>query len=419
MLLLENVVHLEAAADLLIDDGRVVTMTPAGHCEYSPDFPRFDGGGLTLLPALIDCHTHLREPGFEYKEDISTGLSAAAHGGFGAIMCMANTRPVNDAAAITVFMLERARKSWPHGPDLYPIAAATKELAGVSLAPLAELKEAGCVAVSNDGRPLESAEILRRVMEYAADLGMIFIDHCEDPWLAKNWRMNEGRVSGELGVKGQPWCGEAIQAARDIMIAEYLDLPAHIAHVSSAATVDIIAWGKARGVKITAETCPHYLLLDETWLEGYNTQAKVSPPLRGPEDREALRKAVREGVIDILATDHAPHAAYEKDVSLDDAPCGFSGLDLALPLTFRLVDECAISEKDLHRLWAVKPGEIFGIPVNDFSPGDPADFILYDPGKEWIAAKENFYSKSWNTPFLGQTIRGRVVHHWHRGYQLF
>ena len=419
MLLIENVVHLDAPVDLLIDGDKIVSMTPAGHCEYSGDCPRFSGGGLLLLPALIDCHTHLREPGFEYKEDIDSGLNAAAHGGFGAIMCMANTKPVNDAAAVTAFMLERARKTHPHGPDLYPVAAATKNLAGESLAPLAELKEAGCVAVSNDGRPLESSEIFRRIMEYAADLGMILIDHCEDPSLAKNWKMNEGRTSGELGVKGQPWCGEAIQAARDIMIAEYLDLPAHIAHVSSSATVDIVAWAKDRGVKITAETCPHYLLLDDSRLENYNSLAKVSPPLRTAKDREALRKAVKSGVIDILVTDHAPHAAHEKDASLDDAPFGFTGLDVALPLTFRLVEEGVLAEADIHRLWEAAPGKLFGLPTNEFNPGDPANFILYDPNLEWTAVRENFYSKSWNTPFLGETLKGRTVHHWHNGYQLF
>ena len=209
-------------------------------------------------------------------------------------MCMANTKPVNDTASVTRAMLESARKSHPQGPRLCPIAAATVGLKGEEMAPLAELQDAGCVAISNDGRPLENAELVRRIMEYGADLGLVLIDHCEDPHLARGWRMHEGVTSGLLGVKGQPAAGEANQAMRDIMLAEYLGVAVHIAHVSAALTVDCIAWGKARGVKVTAETCPHYLLLDETALEGYNTQAKVSPPLRTAADREALRRAVKD-----------------------------------------------------------------------------------------------------------------------------
>ena len=288
-----------------------------------------------------------------------------------------------------------------------------------ALTPLAELRAAGCVAVSNDGRPLESAELVRRIMEYAADLGMVFIDHCEDPHLARGWLMHEGDVSGMLGVKGQPAAGEAVQAARDIMLAEYLHLPVHIAHVSSRLTVDLIAWGKARGVRVTAETCPHYLLLDETALEGYNTLAKVSPPLRTADDRAALREAVASGVVDILVTDHAPHAAHEKDETLDLAPCGLTGLDLALSLTWELVREGALTEADIHRLWSRRPAEIFTLPWNGFAPGDPADFFLFDPDATWEVTPEVLRSRGKNTPFLGRELHGRVRHHWLGGKALF
>ena len=281
-LCIKNARHLDAPVDLLVRDGKIVTMTPAGH-HAAPEGSRIvDARGLILMPSMVDAHVHLREPGFEYKEDINTGLEAAARGGFGSVMCMANTKPVNDNASVTRFMLDRAAQTHPHGPRLCPIAAATVGLAGEEMAPLQELKDAGCVAVSNDGRPMPGTELLRRVMEYGADLGLTFIDHCEDSTLARGWVMNEGPLSGSLGVKGQPPVGEAVQAARDIMLAEYLNLPVHIAHVSSALTVDIIAWGKARGVRVTAETCPHYLTLDESALDGYNTNAKVSPPPRGP-----------------------------------------------------------------------------------------------------------------------------------------
>lgn len=419
MLLIKNAIHLSAPVDLAVDNSKIVTMTPAGHCDYPRDAEIFDAAGLILLPALIDCHTHLREPGYEYKEDIDSGLTAAGHGGFGAIMCMANTKPANDQAATTMQMLARAKATHPDGPSLYPVAAATKNLAGEEMAPLAELKQAGCVAVSNDGKPMANTELVRRVMEYASDLGMVFIDHCEDPWLAKGWLMHEGALSGGLGVKGQPAAGEAIQAARDIMLAEYLDLPVHIAHVSSALTVDVIAWGKARGVKVTAETCPHYLLLDETSIDGYNPLAKVSPPLRSLADQQALRKAVKDGTIDILVTDHAPHAAHEKNVTLDAAPFGFIGLELALPLTFMLVEEGVLAQADVDRLWRKGPAEIFGLPSNNFDPGSRADFILFDPKQEWTVSEESLYSKSSNTPFLGQILKGRVKHHWQMGKQLF
>lgn len=419
MFLVKNARHLGAPVDLLVDNEKIVTMTPAGHCSFSEDCECFDAKGLLLLPSFIDCHTHMREPGYEYKEDIASGLNAALHGGFGAVMCMANTSPVNDSAPVTRFMLEKARSEFPQGPALYPVAAATVGLAGLNIAPLAELKEAGCIAVSNDGKPLASSELVRRIMEYAADLGMIFIDHCEDPELAKGWVMHEGQTSGLLGVKGQPAMGEAIQAARDIMLAEYLGLPVHIAHVSSKLTIDIIAWAKARGVKVTAETCPHYLLLDENSLKNYNSLAKVSPPLREAEDREALRQAVREGIIDILVTDHAPHAAHEKNDTLDNAPFGFTGLDLALSLTWLLVMQGVLEESDLHRLWCKKPAQIFGLPCNEFSPGDQADFFLFDPDYKWQAKPETLYSKSKNTPFLNETLYGKVIHHWLKGIQQF
>lgn len=419
MLFVKNAVHLSAPVDLLVDGARIAAMTPAGHCDHGEVENVIDAGGMLLLPALMDCHTHLREPGQEYKEDIASGLEAAARGGFGAIMCMANTRPVNDAAAVATFMLERARASHPDGPRLYPVAAASMGLAGESMAPLAELKEAGCIAVSNDGRPLANTELTRRIMEYASDLGMIFMDHCEDPYLAKGWIMHEGAMSGKLGVKGQPGTGEAMQAMRDIMLAELLDIPVHIAHVSSRLTVDALAWGKARGVRVTAETCPHYLLLDDSALAGYNTLAKVSPPLREAADRDAVLAAVKDGTIDILVTDHAPHASHEKNNALDAAPFGMTGLDLALPLTFRLVADGKLSLADIHRLWSEKPAEIFGVAANHFDPGDPADFILYDPHMEWRVEPGNLYSKSCNTPFLHGTMRGRTAHLWLGGKRIF
>lgn len=419
MLIIRNCVHLGAQVDLALDNGKIVTMTPASHYAYPADARDFPAQGLILMPSLIDAHCHLRDPGQTWKEDTASGLNAAAHGGFGHVMCMANTKPVNDSVAITAYMLSEARKTHPDGPFVNPIAAATIGLDGKELSPLAELHEAGCVAVSNDGRPLASSEILRRVMEYATDLDMIYIDHCEDPDLAHGWIMNEGQLSSQLGLKGQPACGEAIQAMRDIMMAEYLDVPVHIAHVSSRLTIDAIAWGKERGVKVTAETCPHYLLLDESVMQAYNSLGKVSPPIRQLEDRDALRDALKEGIIDVIATDHAPHAVHEKDDVLEKAPFGISGLDTALSLMYGLVNEGVFREADLHKWMAANPAGIFKLPYNGFAPGDPANFILYDPDTSWKVDAENMYSKSANTPFLDCMMKGRVRHHWLNGIQLF
>lgn len=420
MMILRNARYLGEPHDLLVRDGRVAAFGPAGSMEAAvpSDAETVDAAGQVLFPSFIDAHVHLREPGFEWKEDVASGLSAAAHGGVGRVLCMANTDPINDDAGVTRLILDAGARSHPHGPYAHPVAAATVGLKGQELAPLGELAAAGCVAVSNDGVPLADTEIVRRVMEYAADLGLILIDHCEDPALARKAHMSEGRLSGLMGVKGQPDAAEAIQAARDILLADYLGLPVHIAHVSCRRTLDVIAWGKARGVRVTAETCPHYLLLDESALEGYNTNAKVNPPLRTPDDVEAMRTAVKSGLIDILVTDHAPHAAHEKEHPLDQVPNGITGLDTAVTLMWALIAGGILDEADLMRLYAWRPADIFGLPVNRFQPGDPADFCLFDPGREWVVEPHTLYSKSANTPWLDKTLRGRVSAHWMGGVQI-
>lgn len=421
MMFLRNARYLGVPHDLLVRDGRIAAFGPAGSLDLPSDLSgadTTDAAGQALFPSFIDAHVHLREPGFEWKENVASGLSAAAHGGIGRVMCMANTDPVNDHAGVTRLVREAAARSHPHGPFAHPVAAATMGLKGEALAPLGELAEAGCVAVSNDGRPLASTEILRRVMEYASDMGLKVIDHCEDPWLAARSHMNEGALSGRMGVRGQPDVAEAIQAGRDILLAEYLGLPIHIAHVSCRRTLDVIARGKERGVEVTAETCPHYLLLDESALEGYNTSAKVNPPLRTPDDVQALRDAVRSGLVDILVTDHAPHAAHEKEHPLDLAPNGITGLDTAVTLLWSLVSGGILEERDLVRLYSEEPARIFGLPANRFREGDPADFFLFDPDREWVVSPETLYSRSSNTPWLGRTLRGRVSAHWMGGVRI-
>ncbi|MEG1610335.1 MAG: dihydroorotase [Bilophila sp.] len=417
-LCIQNARYLGNLVDLLVTDGVIAALHPAGTQPAPAEAQVVDATGRLLFPSFIDAHTHLREPGQEWKETVASGLAAAAHGGFGAVMCMANTDPVNDDAAVTAQILEAGRRAWPHGPRVYPIGAATVGLKGEELACMHELAQAGCVAISNDGRPVGNTEMFRRVLEYATDLGLVVIDHCEDPYLARASQMNEGHTSGVLGLKGQPDVAETIQAARSILLAEYLDVPVHIAHVSARRTVDVIAWGKARGVRVSAETTPHYLTLDETAVMGYNTNAKVNPPLRTQADIAALRTAVKSGVIDMLATDHAPHAAHEKETPFDEAPNGFTGLDLALSVTYGLVREGVLTEADLIRLWLTEPARVFKLPANTFKPGDPADFFLFDPAAEWLVSPETLYSKSHNTPWCNTHQQGRVVAHWLGGVQV-
>ena len=383
------------------------------------DIHQEDAKGLKIFPSFIDAHVHLREPGYEYKEDIASGLNAAAHGGFGAVMCMANTKPVNDNASVTRFMLDAARRAYPDGGvRLYPIGALTMGLEGKALAPMAELKEAGCVAFSNDGRPVTNTEIFRRALEYAHDQGCPVIDHCEDEFLANGGDMNEGARSGLMGLKGQPSIAETIQVHRDILLAQYTGANVHLAHISTAQSMEAIFQAKGNRVPVTAETCLHYLFLDESAVEGYNTSAKVNPPLRTPEDVEKVREALSNGTIDILTTDHAPHAAHEKETPFAEAPFGISGLDTAVSLTWELVRDGVINESDMVRLWCHGPARLFKLPITTFQPGDSADFFLFSPNEVWTLTPENMYSKSKNTPFLGREMFGRVKAHWVQGVKV-
>lgn len=410
--LLAGAHYLGAPTDVLVEAGRIKAVGKSGSVTAAPETPRIDGNGRVLLPGLIDAHTHLREPGYEWKEDVASGLAAAANGGFRAVMCMANTMPVNDKASVTRFILDKAAKGHPHGPRLYPVGALTVGLEGTELAPMKELADAGCAAFSNDGKPVASTEIFRRGMEYAAMWNRVVIDHCEDPFMAKGAHMNEGYASGRIGVKGQPTVAEALHVARDILLAEYLDLPVHLAHISCRQSVELIVWAKSKGLKVTAETCPHYLHFTDELLMGYDAAAKVNPPLRAPEDVEYLRSALADGVFDMFATDHAPHAAHEKETPLDEAPNGVCGLETALPLTYALVRDNVIGEKQLMEMWNSGPARVFNLPDSTLMQGDAADFILFDPDAEWVLNETTTRSKGRNTPLWNTTIRGKVVANW-------
>ena len=417
-LVVKNVVLNGESGDLIVQQGRIEEFVPGG-TESVQGKEEFDGQGFFLWPSLIDVHVHLREPGFEYKEDINSGLKAAIAGGFGQVMAMANTNPVNDSASVTEFMLEQARKFHPHGPFLHPIGALTRGLAGKELSPMAELARAGCRAFSNDGLPVENNELFRRAVEYSSDLGLKVIDHCEDVSLSEGGLMNEGEISSYLGLKGIPVVAESLQVARDILMAAYLDSPIHLAHISCRQSVELIAWARQKSIPITAETCPHYLVWDESLVQGYNTLAKVNPPLRTRDDVLALQQAVREKVIDVLATDHAPHAEFEKDVPFGEAPNGISGLDTALSLCFGLVLDGVFDNDDLTRLFVNAPSEIFDLEANTFQKGDVADFFLFAPEAEWEVRPEVMFSRGKNTPALGQKLRGRVMAHFLRGRLVF
>lgn len=413
-LVVRNVDWKGQKSDLLVADSEILDLVPHDPGREYQSGQEVDATGLVLLPSLIDAHVHLREPGFEYKEDIASGLRAAAHGGFGQVMAMANTDPVNDCASVTELMLERNELAFPDGPYVRPIGALTKGLKGKELAPMAELAESGCVAFSNDGVPVENTELFRRAVEYASDLGLIVIDHCEDPYMAVAAGANEGKTSSILGLRAQPDMAESLQVARDILISEYLDIPMHLAHISCRKSVDLIAWAKDRGVKITAETAPHYLLFDDSVLEGYSSLAKVNPPIRTKDDVEAVTEALKSGVIDMLATDHAPHAGHEKEVEFSLAPCGISGLDTALSSTWALVGD-KLDFDTFVRAWAYAPARTFDLPVCDFKKGAPADFVLFDPEKQWTVDSSSMYSKGKNSLLLGKSLTGRVLSHFLAG----
>ena len=416
--LLNNALYLGENTDVLVEGGKIKAIGRAGTIPTDAQTTRVDAGGRLLFPGFIDAHVHLRDPGYEWKEDIDSGLAAAANGGFCAVMCMGNTRPVNDKATVTRLMLERASKSHPHGPRLYPVGALTVGLEGTELAPMGELAGAGCVAFSNDGKPVTNTEIFRRGIEYASMWNKVVIDHCEDPFMAKGSHMNEGFTSGIIGVKGQPTVAEALHVARDILLAEYLDLPVHLAHISCRQSVELIIWAKNKGVKITAETCPHYLYFTDDLLKNFDTAAKVNPPLRNPDDVAYLRAAVADGVFDMFVTDHAPHASHEKEEPLDEAPQGISGLETALPLTYALVQDNIITEKRFIDMWNTGPARVFNLPVNTFNIGDAADFCLFDPDAQWVLDETTSRSKGRNTPLWGKEIRGKVIANWVDGVKV-
>jgi len=403
--ILDPVNKLDEKLDLLVSAGKIAKLGKWG--SLSADSAQvIDATGKLIVPGLIDMHVHLREPGFEYKETISSGTAAANAGGFTAVCCMPNTNPVNDSRAVTEFILSRARDA---AARVFPMGAITKGSKGEELAEMGELHEAGCRAVSDDGKPVMNAAIMRRAMEYSKIFDMLIVSHCEDSSLAAQGVMNEGLVSTELGLRGIPRAAEDVMTGRDIALAELTGCRLHIAHVSTSGSVSLIRAAKARGVKVTAETCPHYFSLTEEAVRGYNTMAKMNPPLRTAEDVLAIKEGLRDGTIDAIVTDHAPHAMDEKSGEFDYAPFGIVGLETALGLTLRLVDEGVLTMGEAVRKLSVNPAAILKIDKGTLSAGADADITIIDIHAEWTVDASQFKSKSRNTPFNGWKLKGRAV----------
>ncbi len=391
--------------DILVSDGKIAKLgkpgsIPANGAEV------IDASNKLVVPGLIDMHVHLREPGFEYKETISTGTAAAKAGGFTSVCCMPNTNPVNDNRSITEFILSQARNA---SARVYPIGAITKGSKGAELAEMGELHESGCVAVSDDGKPLMNAALMRCAMEYSKIFDTLIISHCEDSSLSDKGVMNEGSISTELGLRGIPRAAEDVMTARDISLAELTGCRLHIAHVSTAGSVNLVREAKKRGVKVTAETCPHYFSLTDEAVRGYDPMAKMNPPLRTADDVAAIKHGLKDGTIDVIATDHAPHGLDEKSGEFDNVPFGIVGLETALGLTLRLVEEGVLTLAEAIRKLTHNPAAVLKIEKGTLSIGADADITIIDPNVAWTVDSSQFKSRSRNTPFNGWQLKGRAV----------
>jgi len=398
---------LEAPMDLLLADGKIALLSPPGAI---PGEGRrvVEARGLVLTPGLIDMHVHLREPGEEYKETIETGTRAAARGGFTAVAAMPNTIPVNDTASVSRYIREQAAAAGL--ARVYPVAAISMGSRGESLSEFGDQKEAGAVAVSDDGKPVMNSMLMRRALEYARTFALPVISHSEDLELRGDGMMHEGRVSLILGLKGIPAAAEEVMVFRDLTLAGLTGARLHIAHVSTAGSVELIRRAKAAGLKVSAETAPHYFSLTDAAVRGYDTNAKVNPPLRGAADLAAIKEGLRDGALDAIASDHAPHSTLEKDLEFEAAAFGLIGLETSLGLSLKLVHEGVLSLSQLIAKMSLNPARILGLAGHQsLAVGAPADLTLIDLNREWTVDVGKFASKSRNCPFQGWTLKGRAV----------
>lgn len=397
--------NVDREGDLVIEDGKIAGIVAPGSA--TGEVVR-DVRGKLVTPGLIDIHVHLREPGFEYKEDIESGTRAAAAGGFAAVCCMPNTNPAIDTAAVVRQIIERAEEVG--SARVYPIGALTRNMAGDQLSEIADLKAAGAVAVSDDAFPIQNAETMRRGMEYCAQFGLVLMTHNEDQSLTHGGAMNEGYMATVMGVPGIPAAAEDIAAARNILLAKLTGCRLHLLHISTAGTVELLRWAKAGGFPVTGETCPHYWALTDAACEGFYANAKMNPPLRTADDNEAIKRGLADGTIDAITTDHAPHAPYEKEQEFDRAPFGILGLETAFALTYtHLVRPGLLSLHEAIAKMSTVPARLLGLPGGTLAIGAPADVSVLDLEATWTVDPSTFHSKSRNTPFSGWELQGKAV----------
>ena len=397
---------INAVMDILIEDGHIVEM---GKIAEIKEGKVIDAMGKYVLPGFVDAHCHLRDPGFEYKEDIESGTRSAAKGGFTSIACMPNTSPVIDNAAIVNYIINKAKDVGL--VNVFPIGAISKGQQGKELAEIGDMKFAGAVAISDDGHPVRSADLMKKAIQYASTFDIIVISHCEEMDIAEDGVMNEGYNSTTMGLKGIPTAAEDIMVARDVILAEYLKLPVHIAHVSTKGAIETIRSAKKRGVKVTCETGPHYFSLTDDACLNFNTLAKVNPPLRTQEHLEAVIQGLKDGTIDIIATDHAPHSKDEKNIEFSLANNGLVGFETAFSLAItHLVKPGILTMEDLVNKMSYLPSKILGINKGTLEKGLLADIVVVDIHEKYRVDTESLVSKSKNSPFNGHELYGKVQH---------
>lgn len=397
---------LDAEKDLLLEGGKVVAIDDPGKIPAKAGTRVVEAKGAWVLPGLIDIHVHLREPGLEYKETIETGTRAAAAGGFTSVACMANTQPVNDTPYVTAFIRERAKAT--ASCRVFPIGAVTKGLKGEELAEIGGMIQEGAVAISDDGMPVMNSYLMRKAMDYAKAFGVPIISHAEDLNLVGKGAMNESALSNELGLRGIPAAAEEILIAREVALSRLTRCPVHIAHISTAIGLEHVRRAKHDGLPVTAEASPHHLTLTEEEVRGYDTNYKMAPPLRTESDVEALVGAVKEGLIDVIATDHAPHGIVDKMVEFTEAANGILGLQTAVPVTLELVHKGLVSAENWVNSFTGGPARLLKLPHGSLRIGSAADVTVLDPNALWTLSDELILSKSRNSPFLGHELRGKV-----------